>query len=495
MKSMGFKNFISVLPIDTRVVLEYALSVCSDLDGNDLVVTNKVDNNVSKYKLNDFDKSIIALLFSFVSVNKNTLEFFKPLGVNHESILEYLEKNNTSFVLPSEFAMLNLEEKEKLYSKYFLSIENIILESGIDLSKVTPLVLVNLLKNEEHKSLLINEFFTFEQDNKKINAIKKNEDNSDVKSLEETKTTFDYGNVISGDGSLSGTLGREKEIRSIEISLKTPSKKGVILVGKPGVGKRDIVEGLAKDIKLGNVPLGLEDKKIVEIDLASIIAGTSFRGQFEEKVKSILDSAKEDGNVILYIENIHKGITNNDENNLDFVSILSSYLSRGDVSVIATTTPDVYDKIIISNDAINNKLSKISVLEPEDDVVKEILLSIVPNIEKVVGVSFPSDEEKKNFLIDSIINITSKDKRAFLASTVNPDLAKGILERVFAISSLNEHSEVEFSDVVEAIETEESLSPSEREKYIRRLKQSNENVESNNKILTFNPNKGNISNK
>lgn len=489
MKSTQYKNFIKTLPVDTRTIVEYAISIFKDLETKKIIISKKDDTNFTKFStLTEIDKAFLAIFISLLTVSNEAKVVFGQNGVNRDTVLEFLEKSNEKVVIPLSISQLSEEEKEKIYCSRFYFLNTILNDENIKTETLTPEMLAYLILNNNEITSIFDIFYN--QTYKNIEKAQEHESFKELskrflqiykvplkmpekisqESKEDRETLDEYGINISMQDNLHPSIGRENELRNIQIALKTPSKRGVILVGEPGVGKRNIVEGLALKIKNKDVPIGLQNKEIIEIDLATLIAGTSYRGQFEERVKKILNEAKNNSNIILFIDGIQNGISGEENNKLDFVSMLSGYLARGEISVIATTTKDAYTNIFLPNEIISSRLWKISIEEPSLEIVEQILYECLDELIEKTGVSFPNDNERKSFLIKSIVEITSKEKRGYFAYGNNPDLARGILERTFAIASINDHNEVEEIDLVEALQTDETLSKDARERQAAKIR-------------------------
>lgn len=151
---------------------------------------------------------------------------------------------------------------------------------------------------------------------------------------------------LSRDGKIDPVIGRDEEIRSITRILSRKTKNNPVLIGEPGVGKTAVVEGLANRIVKGDVPNCLKDKTIWELDLAALVAGASYKGQFEERLKNVLNEIKKsDGNIIMFIDEIHM-IVSNQDGSMDTGNILKPMLARGEIHVIGATTLNEYRKYI-----------------------------------------------------------------------------------------------------------------------------------------------------
>lgn len=178
-------------------------------------------------------------------------------------------------------------------------------------------------------------------------------------------------------------VGRNKELEQIAISLGRKNKNNPLLIGDPGVGKTALVEGLAKKINSENVPQHLLNKKILSLDMASLVAGTSFRGEFEQRLKDVLTEASNDKNVILFIDEIHSIIgAGNTSGGLDAANILKPVLTEGVLQCIGATTLTEYKKYIEKDSALERRFQTIVVAEPSKKETEKILIGIKKNYEK-----------------------------------------------------------------------------------------------------------------
>ena len=193
-------------------------------------------------------------------------------------------------------------------------------------------------------------------------------------------------------GEIDTAIGREKEIRRAMRILARKSKNNPCLIGEPGVGKTAIAEGLAVLISKGVVPEVLADKRIISIDLTSVVAGTKYRGDFEERVKSILGESKKQGNVILFIDEVHNLIgTGSAEGAGDAANILKPALARGEIQIIGATTVDEYRKNIEKDAALERRFQPIMVEEPSVEETLKILTGIKDRFEKHHGVIYTDE--------------------------------------------------------------------------------------------------------
>lgn len=181
----------------------------------------------------------------------------------------------------------------------------------------------------------------------------------------------------AADGELDNIIGRDKEIARVIQILSRRTKNNPCLIGEPGVGKTAIAEGIALRINEGNVPFNLADKKVYLLDLTALVAGTQFRGQFESRVKGLVDEVKREGNIILFIDEVHNLVGAGDsEGSMNAANILKPALSRGEVQVIGATTFSEYRKYIEKDSALERRFQPVTVAEPTIEETVDVLLGI-----------------------------------------------------------------------------------------------------------------------
>jgi ATP-dependent Clp protease ATP-binding subunit ClpC len=179
---------------------------------------------------------------------------------------------------------------------------------------------------------------------------------------------------LAREGKLDPVIGRKDEIERVTMILSRRTKNNPVLLGEPGVGKTAIVEGLAQDIIKGNVPEILRDKRIVVLDLAMMVAGTKYRGQFEERIKAVMTEVRRVKNVVLFIDELHTLVgAGGAEGAIDASNVLKPALSRGEVQCIGATTLDEYRKYIEKDGALARRFQSITVDPPSKSEATEIL--------------------------------------------------------------------------------------------------------------------------
>ena len=181
----------------------------------------------------------------------------------------------------------------------------------------------------------------------------------------------------AADGKLDAVIGRDKEIARVIQILSRRTKNNPCLIGEPGVGKTAIAEGIALRIHSGNVPMHLKNKQVYLLDLTSLVAGTQFRGQFESRVKGLIAEVKQEGNIILFIDEVHNLVgAGNSEGSMNAANILKPALSRGEIQVIGATTLNEYRKYIEKDSALERRFQPVTVNEPTIDETVEVLNGI-----------------------------------------------------------------------------------------------------------------------
>ena len=228
-------------------------------------------------------------------------------------------------------------------------------------------------------------------------------------------------------------IGRDNEIKRVLEVLSRRTKNNPLLIGPAGVGKTAIVEGIASLIAEGNVPNNLKNKRIISLDMATLVAGTKYRGEFEERVRKIVKEVEENDDIILFIDEIHTLVgAGGAEGAIDASNIFKPALARNKLRCIGATTIDEYKKYIEEDKALERRFQKINVEIPSLETVKNILLKLKPIYEKYHNVKI------NDKLIDKIIELSEK----YIFDRYQPDKAIDILDEVCAKTSLKESKEM-----------------------------------------------------
>lgn len=251
------------------------------------------------------------------------------------------------------------------------------------------------------------------------------------------------------EGRIDAVIGRDKEISRVIQILSRKTKNNPCLIGEPGVGKTAIAEGLALKIAAGNVPLRLANKEIHRLDLTALVAGTQFRGQFESRMKGLIDDIKSAGNVILFIDEVHSIVGAGDaEGSMNAANILKPALSRGEIQVIGATTFNEYRKHIEKDSALERRFQPVNVNEPGIDETVEVLLGIKGYYEKHHRVQI------SDYLVRRAVILSER----YINDRFLPDKAIDLLDEACACASLGNKAMAEFDELTIKLKkvTEES---------------------------------------
>ena len=198
--------------------------------------------------------------------------------------------------------------------------------------------------------------------------------------------------VLARQGKLDPVVGREAELTRVIQILSRRTKNNPALIGEPGVGKTAVAEGLAQRLCRGEVPPGLAGKRLIRLELASLVAGTKYRGEFEERIKSILQELRRAGNVILFLDELHTVVgAGSAEGAIDAANLLKPALGRGEIQVVGATTLDEYRRYIEKDAALERRFQPVQVDEPDEAATLAILQGLRPGYEQHHGLTIPDD--------------------------------------------------------------------------------------------------------
>ncbi|MCD7731389.1 MAG: ATP-dependent Clp protease ATP-binding subunit [Oscillospiraceae bacterium] len=275
--------------------------------------------------------------------------------------------------------------------------------------------------------------------------------NKKDKSMKHKKTKFldSYCDNLSrkaDEGKLDNIIGRDKEIaRTIQI-LSRRQKNNPCLIGEPGVGKTAIAEGIAQKISSGDVPFNLKDKRVYLLDLTSLVAGTQFRGQFESRVKGLIDEVKAAGNVILFIDEVHNLVGAGDsEGSMNAANILKPALSRGEVQVIGATTFKEYRKYIEKDSALERRFQPVTINEPTISETEAVLF----------GIRKYYEEHHKVKITDDLLRMCAVLSERYINDRFLPDKAIDLLDEACACRSIRSKELSDYDRITKALAEEE----------------------------------------
>ena len=258
-------------------------------------------------------------------------------------------------------------------------------------------------------------------------------------------------------GEIDRIIGREKEIYRVMQILSRRTKNNPCIIGEPGVGKTAIAEGIAQKLADGDVPFRLQGKELYMLDLTSLVAGTQFRGQFEDRVKALIEEIKTAGNIILFIDEVHNLVgTGDSEGTMNAANILKPALSRGEVQVIGATTFNEYRKYIEKDSALERRFQPVTANEP----------SIEDTIELLKGIKEYYEEYHKLYVSDDILKSCAVLSERYITDRYLPDKAIDLLDEAAACASINSKELTEYEQLKKknkALETEENNLSAETE--------------------------------
>jgi len=253
------------------------------------------------------------------------------------------------------------------------------------------------------------------------------------------------------DGELDNIVGRDKEIARVIQILSRRQKNNPCLIGEPGVGKTAIAEGIAQKIAEGNVPFNLADKKIYLLDLTALVAGTQFRGQFESRVKGLVNEVKSEGNIILFIDEVHNLIgTGDSEGSMNAANILKPALSRGEVQVIGATTFSEYRKYIEKDSALERRFQPVTVNEPTIEETVEVLKGIKKYYEAYHRVK----------ISDELIRECAVLSERYIQDRFLPDKAIDLLDEACACTCIRTPELAEYDEKTKKLKVLEDMEKS-----------------------------------
>lgn len=287
------------------------------------------------------------------------------------------------------------------------------------------------------------------------NSNNSNNDNSNKISLIDRYATDLTKKVYYTDPSIA----RDEELKKMILILFTP-EKSPILVGKPGIGKTAIVEGLAWRIQKGMVPDALKDYTILKIDTAALVGNISDNsGTSDMKLQLLVKELEQMDKVILFIDETHTLIGNKTEGGLDFANILKPSLARGNIKMIGATTSDEYDYYIVKDKAFLRRLQKIEVAEPDQSATIKILVGTIPKIEKQTGVLMTYGNFYREEIMRFIVEMTVEYNRVFESASRYPDVCLAIVTKAFSYAIFDNKKIISIKHFWEAISTTDTVYP------------------------------------
>ena len=408
--------------------------IMNNLTENARFALQKSDYYAKRY--NNGYMSTEHLLLGILSQDTSTgARFLADEDINLESVEKTI--NHTAVEVPgSQMAMMSLSEAAVLTLRMAA---NFTKEQGIKIIG-TEHILYALLRQPNSRASLILQGLKVDL-NSLTNAIEEyTEKQAEDAKIDQKKAGFTrkaplkwltkYGQDLTEmakQGKLDTVIGRDQEIERTVTILCRRTKSNPVLIGEAGVGKTAIVEGLATRIVKNEVPGSLIGKRIYQVDLSSVVAGTKFRGEFEERIKGIIDEASGNKDLILFIDEIHLlSGAGSGEGSLDAANILKPALARGHIRLIGASTMDEYRKTIEKDKALSRRFQTVIVEEPTDTVVLRILKGVKSHYEKHHGVVIPDE------ILDTAINMSKR----YINDRFMPDKVIDVIDEASAIAKV-----------------------------------------------------------
>lgn len=367
------------------------------------------DAEVIKEKLNHLYVGTEHLLLSVLKNDENLAELSSKYNLKFDKFLE-------------EVKMYKCEEENNLGVIYTPLLKKVLLDAEKESDgKVSPTDLLKAIL-AEGDGIAFRILVSMDVDIESLY----DEISPEEKSLAGS-SLMKIGKNLSLSSPSNPLIGRDEEISLVLETLLRKNKNNPLLIGEAGVGKTAIVEEIAQMIKRKEVPLALQDKTIISLEMGSLVAGTKYRGEFEEKLGGIISELIKNKNIILFIDEIHS-ISNagGAEGAINASDILKPYLARGDIKVIGATTINEYNKYILKDKALNRRFEIIKINEPSLKATKDILEKLTPNFEKYYNIKIPSSIPEK------IVLATDK----YIFNRFNPDKSIDFLDSLCAMKKV-----------------------------------------------------------
>ncbi len=261
-----------------------------------------------------------------------------------------------------------------------------------------------------------------------------------------------YGENLSRKEYVTNpAIGRDKEIEQAIIILLTP-EKSALLVGKAGVGKTAIVEGIGYRMKNGNIPNALKGYELIKVNISSLLGETVSNGNTENKLQLLVDELKTKKNIILFIDEIHLLVNRNTSNmSIDFANMLKPGLDRGEIKMIGATTYEEYEAYILRDRAFLRRFLKVDVAEPTEDECTQILLGTYPKYEKRTGVKLEYSDFIKEKIFRFLVEMTDEYKRIYEIGNRYPDIALTMVMSAFSMAAYENSPTVKLKHFYKAI--------------------------------------------
>lgn len=368
-----------------------------------------------------------------------------------ETLNQITEKNDIELITNDSEDLNNNDFNEEILDDLNTSEKNVfdsiieVVDEDTENINVDEKIIDNIKDNEDIEII-----------NNDFNAKNSNENSVSLKNNPSYKELLKFGEDITQKEYITNpAIGRDDEIKQLIVILLTPEKSG-ILIGKPGIGKTAIVEGLSYKIQNNDIPNALKNYTILKLNTASLtgfIAGTN-----ELRIQHVVNHLKNLDKVMVFIDEIHT-LIGTDDNTLDFANIFKPVIDRGTIKIIGATTSDEYDRYILKDKAFVRRFQKIDVSEPTREMNIQIMMGTYQKFEKKMNLKLKYTDFIKEKIMTFITDITSEFKRTYESSVRYPDISLTILQQAFSYAAFDNRTEVNIRDIRKAIATTKLIYP------------------------------------
>lgn len=401
--------------------------------------------NYFKHQAIGTEHLLLALTMEKNGVAAKVLQSFVVTEVDVREEIEHivgygnLQRRGADTYLPysprTRYVLERAREHAKLFNVEKVGTEHILLALLDDDKTISSRILAALnidlrkVKNITYRTMGV-DATTANRTRKKLALSEKKQDNG-TPTLDELAR--DLTEMVRKD-QIDPVVGRDNEIKRVVQILSRRTKNNPVLLGEPGVGKTAVAEGFSQKIVNGEVPDNLKNKRVMMLDMGSLVAGTKYRGEFEDRLKKIIEEIREDGNVILFIDEMHTLIgAGGAEGAIDASNILKPALARGEVQVIGATTLNEYQKYVEADAALERRFASVTINEPTPEVALTILKGLRPKYEK----------HHQLQITDEALESAVKLSKRYIASRFLPDKAIDLMDEAAARVRINNAQKVD----------------------------------------------------
>lgn len=401
--------------------------------------------NYFKHQAIGTEHLLLALTMEKNGVAAKVLQSFVVTEVDVREEIEHivgygnLQRRGADTYLPysprTRYVLERAREHAKLFNVEKVGTEHILLVLLEDDKTISSRILAALnidlrkVKNITYRTMGV-DATTANRTRKKLALSEKKQDNG-TPTLDELAR--DLTEMVRKD-QIDPVVGRDNEIKRVVQILSRRTKNNPVLLGEPGVGKTAVAEGFSQKIVNGEVPDNLKNKRVMMLDMGSLVAGTKYRGEFEDRLKKIIEEIREDGNVILFIDEMHTLIgAGGAEGAIDASNILKPALARGEVQVIGATTLNEYQKYVEADAALERRFASVTINEPTPEVALTILKGLRPKYEK----------HHQLQITDEALESAVKLSKRYIASRFLPDKAIDLMDEAAARVRINNSQKVD----------------------------------------------------